>query len=829
MAAKRLINEKKLTPWQAKFLLSGRTQLKIGNYTLLERIDRNELGDRFLALHNSLSRKVVLQFLPKEFNEQSRNFESFIQSANQLTEIDHPNLAHVYDVGSESGVFYVVQENIAGTLISDVPSEKITRTQAVTFIHDLASAIRFLSERQIEHGTIDETKILINAHGQLQIQDLIANELQKKVLEVPDTNQKLTREFGMIDRVAIQSISGSLINRVFGADVDTQLLNIILQLPKSSDAIEQLIKYTTNWSDNGLAVPFESDTPVVKSPTPKKSTPEQALSPKDRQRESIQSKRNQGKVIALASAGVVLVTLISLGIAWSSGAFSIASRETAGESTTNISGDSSQQANVNDGSEALNSNADSSAATNKASLPSRQNEHSADSETKRVNDSNESVKPADAGEIPATIDDTNQKTLSSAEPVKHESTETELPKTLQTASTQKTTVADPENTPAESSQNSSASPSDPFDIAHVTGEKSADTMPAGSSIPPERSTPSENSAGEPSSDLPSQFELAASDNKSEQVIGTVDDSDLKINLVYQPETVGKGKNYFTTQSLVGEKYSWGIFHSKREGETADISAKVFTKDGSLIFQWSEGTDARSPANYLVNALLQVNANGSNHLIRLRKPVILDEIKLDEKNFTAKGSMSVDWLPDNAALQIEMGDLSEENWGAGKWFNRDVSESRPATIGFGENESDNVFWLSLNMDLGGRVDYRLEVQTLGGNNEVVSLKPSQLDSGLESISQRYQALINENERAQYAADNAPYGSKTKTRDYAKDVKKQMEEAQAFRERSMVQADEIRRCVGKPIPWMLTYDLDGQLIEIARSSTFSHSNSSANNEE
>ena len=49
--AARLVKQKLLTEWQAKYLLSGRYRLHLGNYQLLTRVRRDSFGDRFIALH----------------------------------------------------------------------------------------------------------------------------------------------------------------------------------------------------------------------------------------------------------------------------------------------------------------------------------------------------------------------------------------------------------------------------------------------------------------------------------------------------------------------------------------------------------------------------------------------------------------------------------------------------------------------------------------------------------------------------------------------------------------------------------------------------------
>ena len=68
--AMALVRRKLLTKWQAKYLVAGHSRLHVGNYQLLERLRRNEFGDRFLAVHEQLDRLVEIQILPKSLNDQ---------------------------------------------------------------------------------------------------------------------------------------------------------------------------------------------------------------------------------------------------------------------------------------------------------------------------------------------------------------------------------------------------------------------------------------------------------------------------------------------------------------------------------------------------------------------------------------------------------------------------------------------------------------------------------------------------------------------------------------------------------------------------------------
>ena len=118
--ARELVDRQLLKPWQAKYLLGGRHRLKIGSYVLLNRLERDRLGDRFEALHKQLDRKVDLQIFPAEFSQEDRHFQGFLTQAAESAKLDHPHLTHVFDIDREGGRYFLVVEHVDGRPLNSV-------------------------------------------------------------------------------------------------------------------------------------------------------------------------------------------------------------------------------------------------------------------------------------------------------------------------------------------------------------------------------------------------------------------------------------------------------------------------------------------------------------------------------------------------------------------------------------------------------------------------------------------------------------------------------------------------------------------------------------
>ncbi len=836
-AAKRLVAKGLLTEWQAKFLLSGRSQLKIGNYTLLERLEKSPLGERYIVWHGSLQRKGVMQFLPSEFNSQSENFESFISSARMLTEVDHPNLAHVYDVSAESDRYYVVQEHGEGRPIGEMDLAQLSPVAAMTAIKEMASAVKFLHDTKVEHGTISERNIWISADGQIQILELLGNLLRKKVLGIIDpVAAEQSQEFGLIDRVGIQGVCGDIMDRVFGRDGDTEVLGAIVQLTRSTQGLDRLIEVSSRWlaqQDAANHSPREHEAAEKREPKkvtgteirqrPKPPQPYQPKPAPTRTPPNAKANASPSRQTRLVYGGLAVLILAAGGLAFAaySGAFN------PGKNNDDLIAMIEDQAEERR-SRTRDDNHDKSQFTQSpASAAGDESPEGDDKQAKNNNAENAGTEgpPTDQGS------QRDQDSVKAADLVSGEGATSEIrrdaddPKTTDRRDEKNETGSDAIKTPLPADVtrgNVSADPNDPFVIPGMaTVAANSATTPA---VVPNLGEGAASAAStQPSGqfDLPSAFRLQNTLSTEPQTIGSVGSvsgGELKLALVYNPEAIGKGKNYFVLRQRRNEN-TWDLLYGKRENEEEmDRVGEFGVVEQKLQFRWLENLTDKSNANYIVNSILKVTKGNELCQVALREPLIFEEIFLDEKSFSKKGSLSLEWLPAAENIRLDPGVFDVERWGEAIWQNIEMEGKQPASIRFSMLESEQFFWIALMVEVKTRVEYKLDVQTIVGGN-VISLKPNQLTEGLNALSQQYATLVVTNDQAQAAAENAPYGQKTKTRDYARDVRLKMEEMQKNREKANQQAGTIEGLVNVPIPFRVVLEFDGELIELARSSTFS----------
>src|SRR5687768_12210360 len=93
------------------------------------------MGEVYLAQDTKLDRKVALKILPAELATHSDRMRRFVQEAKATAALNHPNIAHIYEIGEAEGIHFIAMEFIDGTTLR----EKIHHEQT-----SLAKLLRYL-------------------------------------------------------------------------------------------------------------------------------------------------------------------------------------------------------------------------------------------------------------------------------------------------------------------------------------------------------------------------------------------------------------------------------------------------------------------------------------------------------------------------------------------------------------------------------------------------------------------------------------------------------------------------------------------------------------
>src|SRR3989442_788556 len=108
---------------------------KLGRYEIRSKLGAGGMGEVYLAQDTKLDRQVALKILPADVASNQDRMRRFVQEAKAAAALNHPNIAHIYEIGEADDVHFIAMEFIDGQTFR----EYIYREQA-----DLGKLLRHL-------------------------------------------------------------------------------------------------------------------------------------------------------------------------------------------------------------------------------------------------------------------------------------------------------------------------------------------------------------------------------------------------------------------------------------------------------------------------------------------------------------------------------------------------------------------------------------------------------------------------------------------------------------------------------------------------------------
>lgn len=144
-----------------------------GRYKIQSLIGTGGMAAVYLAKDLILDRLVAIKVLRLDFRQNDDAMRRFRREALSATQLTHPNIVGVYDVGQSQEMNYIVMEYVEGTDLKDYVRQKgaLHPIEAVRIMMQIVSAIAAAHQNRIIHRDIKPQNILIDKEGNVKITD----------------------------------------------------------------------------------------------------------------------------------------------------------------------------------------------------------------------------------------------------------------------------------------------------------------------------------------------------------------------------------------------------------------------------------------------------------------------------------------------------------------------------------------------------------------------------------------------------------------------------------------------------------------------------------
>src|SRR5262245_53373823 len=145
---------------------------RIGRYQIISLLGKGGMGEVYRARDTKLDRAVALKVLPEEMSVDGELMRRFNREAKAASALNHPNVAHIYEIGEDDGVNFIAMEYVEGqTLASRINGQPLPVTEVVEIGGQIADALSEAHGKGITHRDIKPANVMINERGQVKVLD----------------------------------------------------------------------------------------------------------------------------------------------------------------------------------------------------------------------------------------------------------------------------------------------------------------------------------------------------------------------------------------------------------------------------------------------------------------------------------------------------------------------------------------------------------------------------------------------------------------------------------------------------------------------------------
>ena len=181
---------------------------KVSHYRILEKLGAGGMGEVYLAEDMKLGRKVAIKILSEEYTTNKDRLHRFEQEASAASNLNHPNILTIHEVGTDNGRHYIATEFIDGmTLRRKALAAHLEIPEILDIAIQVASALEEAHAAGIVHRDVKPDNIMVRRNGYVKVLDFGLAKLTETIDRSSSDAEASTRVLVQTDAGVVMGTS----------------------------------------------------------------------------------------------------------------------------------------------------------------------------------------------------------------------------------------------------------------------------------------------------------------------------------------------------------------------------------------------------------------------------------------------------------------------------------------------------------------------------------------------------------------------------------------------------------------------------------------------
>jgi serine/threonine protein kinase len=145
---------------------------QLSHYRIIQKLGEGGMGIVYLARDTKLDRRVAIKILPYITAINPEGLKRFVREAKTASAVNHPNVAHIYEIGEQDSIHFIAMEFIEGQTLSDkIAGQPQKNSEIIKVALQIVDALNSAHSAGIIHRDVKPKNIMITSSGQVKVLD----------------------------------------------------------------------------------------------------------------------------------------------------------------------------------------------------------------------------------------------------------------------------------------------------------------------------------------------------------------------------------------------------------------------------------------------------------------------------------------------------------------------------------------------------------------------------------------------------------------------------------------------------------------------------------